>query len=175
MNILVFNGAEGIGYGSTGDAITGFLNEKIASLGALATIYNLDDADLPMFSTTKEPSASVTDMVSAFLKADAHIWLSPLYHGGIPGSMKNCLDWLELSSKYNIPYLTDKKIGLVCWADGSHAMQGINNMDAVAKALRGWTLPYSIPASKQALLTEDRQVSYEYKCKFDIMLDLLIK
>ncbi|MBB2949449.1 hypothetical protein FHR29_000181 [Sphingobacterium sp. JUb56] len=39
-------------------------------------------------------------------------------------------------------------MGLVCWADGVQAMQGINTMDAIAKSLRAWPLPYSVPISK---------------------------
>jgi hypothetical protein len=52
--------------------------------------------------------------------------------------MKNCLDWLEVTANRYEPYLTDKTIGLVCWADGLQAMQGINAMDVIAKSLRAW-------------------------------------
>ncbi|MDV6170088.1 NADPH-dependent FMN reductase [Flavobacterium sp. DG1-102-2] len=175
MKILLFNGAMGSGFNSTADAITGFLKDKITAMGSEAIIFNIDDSNIPMFSTASEVSSSVLNMVEAFRQADAHIWLTPLYHGGMPGAMKNCLDWLELSAKREIPYLTDKKIGLVCWADGAQAMQGINNMDAVAKSLRAWSLPYSIPVVRRLLFTESKTVSEEYETKFDIMLKMLVK
>lgn len=174
MKVLLFNGAGGSA-DSTAGTLTSFLSEKIASLGAEAVVYSIDDNDVPLFSPSKQPSPACYEMVDIFTKADAHIWLSPLYHGGMPGAMKNCLDWLELSAKSNVPYLTDKKVGLVCWAQGAQAMQGINNMDAVAKALRGWTLPYSIPVLRKALFTDDRLISEEYSNKFDLMVQMLLK
>lgn len=175
MKILLFNGSTGSGANSTPDRIITFLSEKITALGAQPVVYTIDDKDMPIFSPSKEPTQACFDMVKVFREADAHIWLTPLYHGGMTGAMKNCLDWLELSSKETNPYLTDKKIGLVCWAGGAQAMQGINNMDAVAKALRGWTLPYSVPALWSGLFTEDREISEEYKHRFDMMLAMLIK
>jgi arsenic resistance protein ArsH len=91
------------------------------------------------------------------------------------GAMKNCLDWLELTSKNEKPYLTDKIVGLVCWADGGQAMQGINAMDAVAKALRAWVIPYSVPLVKNQLYTDThrRELSVEPMHKLDRLLLLL--
>ncbi len=90
-------------------------------------------------------------MAQMFTSADLHIWLAPLYHGSIPGVMKNCLDWLEVTANRYEPYLTDKTVGLICWADGLQAMQGINAMDAIAKSLRAWPLPFSVPIVRSAL------------------------
>jgi len=174
MKVLLFNGAGGSAT-STAGTLTAFLTEKIASLGGKAVVYSIDDNDVPLFSPSKQPSAACYKMVDVFTQADAHIWLTPLYHGGMTGAMKNCLDWLELSAKNEKPYLTDKKVGLVCWAAGAQAMQGINNMDAVAKALRGWTLPYSLPVMHSSLFTQDRKVSEEYQHKFDLLLSMLLK
>lgn len=114
-------------------------------------------------------------MNQMFREADVHIWLAPLYHGSIPGVMKNCLDWLELSAREAVPYLTGKTIGLVCWADGVQAMQGINAMDAVAKALRAWTLPYSLPIQRPELFDEQGTLSAKYVQRFDLLLQLLVQ
>jgi arsenic resistance protein ArsH len=91
------------------------------------------------------------------------------------GAMKNCLDWLELTSRNAKPYLTDKVVGLVCWADGGQAMQGINAMDAVAKALRAWVIPYSVPLVKNNLYTDAhrREFSTEHTRKLDRLISLL--
>ena len=47
-------------------------------------------------------------MCDLFLQSELQIWLTPLYHGGMTGMMKNCLDWLELTARLEKPYLTDK-------------------------------------------------------------------
>jgi len=91
------------------------------------------------------------------------------------GAMKNCLDWLELTAKLDKPYLTDKVIGLVCWADGGQAMQGINAMDAVAKSLRAWVVPYTVPMVKNDLYADAhrREFTIEYRKKLDRLVSLL--
>jgi arsenic resistance protein ArsH len=62
----------------------------------------------------------------------------------------------------------------VCYADGIQAMQGINTMDAVAKALRAWVLPLAVPVSKQGLYNEDGSICTLYGSKFRQMVKLLL-
>ncbi|MNF13755.1 hypothetical protein D3C80_2157120 [compost metagenome] len=54
-------------------------------------------------------------------------------------------------------------------------MQGINNMDAVAKALRAWTLPYSIPIARSGLFDQSGEINPEYTRKIEMMLGVLVK
>jgi arsenic resistance protein ArsH len=88
------------------------------------------------------------------------------------GMMKNCLDWLELTARLEKPYLTDKVVGLVAWADGGQAMQGINAMDAVAKALRAWVVPYSVPLVKNHLYVDAHR--HEFAVEHTRKLDRLV-
>lgn len=175
MNILIFNGAPDQFSVSTSRRIVEYLTVKLHEKGFNVEEFHLADADIPFLSLDlEETPPNVATMCEAFIKADAHIWLSPLYHGGIPGSMKNCLDWLELTSELPKPYLSDKVIGLICWANGIQAMQGINNMDAIAKALRAWVLPYSIPITKRDLYQEDEMtLNVVYLARFDIMVNII--
>src|SRR4051794_36823365 len=90
------------------------------------------------------------------------------------GGIKNTPDLLGMTSQPRHPYLTGKGGGLGCWGDGSQAMQGINAMDSVAKALRAWVLPFSVPIMKEHLYdaaTKDFTVSYKHK--FDMVISLL--
>ncbi len=91
-------------------------------------------------------------MLEIFRDCDRHIWLTPLYHGGMVGAMKNCLDWLVLSAQENSPYLTSKVVGLICWAYGGNATTGIDALRTIVANLRAWTLPYSIPIVREDLL-----------------------
>lgn len=174
MNVLVFNGALERRSNATSHKIADYFKVGFEAIGANVTTFNLSDSGIPLFDVTlNSVPKSVEMMANVFRNADIHIWMTPLYHGGMTGVMKNCLDWLEISSKEFTPYLTDKTIGLVCWADGSHAMNGINNMDAVAKSLRAWTLPYSVPIARKALYDQEGEFSEEYRQKFDQMVKLL--
>ncbi|MCG6189489.1 NADPH-dependent FMN reductase [Maribellus maritimus] len=175
MKALVFNGAMERKPQSTPVLLSTYLSNKLQELGIENNIFNLADAGIPLFDTvvTKIP-LSVELMNQQFLEADVHFWLAPLYHGSIPGAMKNCLDWLELSSKAPQPYLTDKNIGMICWADGIQAMQGINTMDAIAKALRAWPVPFSAPLVRSTLFDAKNptEITAANKEKLNLLVNL---
>jgi arsenic resistance protein ArsH len=176
MKILIFNGSLERRANATSHKITEYLKASLEALEVEVIVFDLADSGIPLFDMALSAWPEVTyTMNSLFRSADHHIWLTPLYHGGMTGVMKNCLDWLELSAKEVNPYLTDKKVGLICWADGSQAMQGINNMDAVAKALRAWTLPFSIPIARSGLFDSSGEFSSEYTKKFEVLTNMLVR
>lgn len=175
MKVLIFNGALERRSTGTSHAISAYFKCRLASAGLDVNVFNLAEAGIPFFDTTLNTTPyAVQVMAAQFREASLHIWLTPLYHGGMTGIMKNCLDWLEISSKEPVPYLTNKIVGLVCWAGGGHAMQGINAMDAVAKSLRSWTLPYSIPIVRGNLYDREGNIATEYQEKFDRMVNLML-
>ena len=63
--------------------------------GCEVDVYN-QLAELPHFNSDIEDSmdTSVLDLVSRVRKADAFVVSTPEYAHGMPGSLKNCLDWL---------------------------------------------------------------------------------
>jgi arsenic resistance protein ArsH len=175
MKVLIFNGALERRTDSTSGRIAAFLQEALDRQGVKHTTFHMADAGIPLFDISLDHTPeSVQVMNQVFREATLHIWLTPLYHGGMTGVMKNCLDWLEYSAKLPAPYLTGKTVGLVCWADGVQAMQGINGMDAVAKALRAWTAPLSVPIQRRDLFDENREISAVYKERLQLLLSVLI-
>ncbi len=175
MKAIIFNGSLERRAESTSGFISGYFAERLTTAGIRTDIFTLADSGIPLFDVTltKTPLA-VERMTQIFTDADLHIWLAPLYHGSIPGAMKNCLDWLEVTANRYEPYLTDKTVGLVCWADGLQAMQGINAMDAIAKSLRAWPLPFSVPIVRSALFDGEQptEISELYSGKFDKLINI---
>ncbi|WP_343658134.1 NAD(P)H-dependent oxidoreductase [Chryseobacterium sp.] len=175
MKAIIFNGSLERRALSTSGLISDYFSERLKMLGFQTDIFTLADSGIPLFDVnlTKTPLA-VERMVQMFTDADLHIWLAPLYHGSIPGVMKNCLDWLEVTANRYEPYLTDKMVGLVCWADDLQAMQGINTMDAIAKSLRAWPIPFSVPVVRSSLFTADHptEISALYSGKFDQLISI---
>ncbi|AZA76182.1 NADPH-dependent oxidoreductase [Chryseobacterium sp. G0186] len=175
MKAIIFNGSLERRTESTSGLISRYFAEHLEQLGIQTDIFTLADSGIPLFDVTltKTPLA-VERMTQLFLDADLHFWLAPLYHGSIPGVMKNCLDWLEVTANTYEPYLTDKTVGLVCWADGLQAMQGINAMDVIAKSLRAWPLPFSVPIVRSSLFDESSptQISPLYSGKFDKLISI---
>lgn len=152
-----------------------YVLEQCKENGIEVTEIDLSKNNLPFLDPFNiEKDENIELALESFTSEDTQIWLAPLYHGSIPGVMKNALDWLELTSRDDIPYLSNKKIGLIGISDGSFAVQGINTMISVAHTLRAWVLPYSIPINKQEALFRDQdQLAEHYRTKIDLMIQLL--
>jgi FMN reductase len=117
--------------------------------GARTELLDIRQLALPMYdSEIANPPDSVIKLCEAVGRADGLIWSSPLYHGTISGLFKNALDWLELLADHNPPYLTDKVVGLITTAGGVQGLQGVNTMEFVVRALRGWTVPLVMPIAQ---------------------------
>lgn len=123
--------------------------EAARAAGASVEVLDLRALQLPMYDpeATEVPEA-VKRLVEAVASADGLIWASPLYHGTISGAFKNALDWLQLLGDAEPAYLTDKVVGLVATAGGTQAVQAINTMEYVVRALRGWTVPLTVPVNR---------------------------
>ncbi len=176
MNVLIFNGCSDYKPETTGRRLAAYLHEQLAGRNFTVTEFHVSEAQVPFFDQHEtQPPAVILEMCGLFLQSDLQIWLTPLYHGGMTGMMKNCLDWLELTARLEKPYLTDKVVGLVAWADGGQAMQGINAMDAVAKALRAWVVPYTVPLVKNHLYIDVHRQEFaaEHTRKLDRLVSLL--
>lgn len=174
MKILLFNGSLDNDPQSAINRVISYFNDKLEQT-ADVNVLQLANANIPIFSpdVIKAPEP-VRQMNEMFTSADAHIWFTPLYHGSMTGAMKNYLDWLEFTRTNPLPYLTNKYIGLVCMAEGLQAMQGITTMDQVAKSLRAWILPFSVPIARPDLFDSKNEITPFYSSKFDLLAQLLL-
>lgn len=174
MKVLIFNGSLDEETFRTSRRIAQYYADQFASTSVEVKQVHLSDYEIPIFHPrNSETPQSVLDFAQAFTESDLQIWLSPLYHGGMTGVMKNALDWLEITASNSPAYLTNKVIGLTCWSAGNQAMQGIQAMDNVVKALRGWSLPYQLPISNSELY-ENNDITDFYKRKMELLVELLI-
>ncbi len=126
---------------------------RLALLGAEESgtqieLLQLHELALPMFVPDMEPPAEVRRFVDAVAQSAGMIWSTPVYHGSMSGAFKNALDWLELLSKSDPPYLTDKVVGLIATAGGVQGLQAINAMEFAVRSLRGYTHPLTAPIDR---------------------------
>jgi len=67
---------------------------------------------------------------------DAHLWVSPEYHSGMTGGLKNLLDHLAKEP------MKGDVVGLFALAGGAMAaLNTLNNMSVVARSLGAWVAP----------------------------------
>jgi FMN reductase len=120
--------------------------EGARDFGAEVQLFDLRELNLPMFVPGLESvPVAARELCDAVHAAQGLLWSSPLYHGTVSGSFKNALDWLQLLSDRKPPYLTDKVVGLISTAGGTHGLQAVNTMEFVVRALRGWAVPLVLP------------------------------
>ncbi|MEW6153013.1 MAG: NADPH-dependent FMN reductase [Actinomycetota bacterium] len=116
--------------------------------GATTELLDVGRLELPFYGPGVRPTPGVARLVDATAAADGLIWSSPLYHGTVSGVFKNALDWLQLLAERDVPYLSTKPVGLIATAGGAQALQAINTMEFVVRALRGWTVPFVVPVPR---------------------------
>jgi FMN reductase len=104
--------------------------------GARVELFDVRTLKLPMY----DPDGSEVPEAARRL-----LWSSPLYHGTVSGAFKNALDWLQLLSDRDPPFLTNKVVGLISVAGGVYGLQAVNTMEFTVRALRGWSVPLVIP------------------------------
>jgi FMN reductase len=122
--------------------------EGAAAEGADTQVLDLHVLDLPMFLPTVEPPEAVVRFCDVMYAAHGLLWSSPLYNGTVSGAFKNAIDWLHLLGDRQPPYLTDKVVGLISTAGGVHALQAVNTMEFITRALRAWAVPLVLPIAR---------------------------
>jgi len=150
MRVVGLGGSLATGSKSRAALATALVGAEEA--GAETDLLDLRELDLPMYSSETEPTENVIRMVGILESADGLLWSSPLYQGSISGSFKNALDWLHLPSG-NV-YLTDKVIGLISVAGGTHGLQAINTMEFCVRALRAWAVPLVVATARADVMDE---------------------
>ena len=123
--------------------------EGAQEAGANTAAFEIANLDLPMYAPgDAAPTPAALRLADAVYLADGVVWSSPMYHGTVSGSFKNALDWLQLLSDRDPPYLANKVVGLVSTAGGVQGLQAVNTMEFVVRALRGWAVPLVIPVPR---------------------------
>jgi FMN reductase len=110
------------------------------------------------------PPREAVRLCDAVHSANGLIFSSPMYHGSISGSFKNTVDWLELLARRTPPYLTDKFVGLISTAGGTHGLQAVNTMEFIVRSLRGWAVPLVLPIPKAWSIFNDDGTARDPQC-----------
>ena len=114
--------------------------------GARVEMFDVRKLNLPMYEPdTSDAPEAARRLADSVAGARGLLWSSPLYHGTVSGAFKNALDWLQLLSDRDPPFLTNKVVGLISVAGGGDGLQAVNTREFTVRALRGWSVPLVIP------------------------------
>ena len=131
--------------------------------GAVTSRFAVHELDLPMYQPGVDPPAAAVELADGIGRADGLVWSSPLYHGSVSGSFKNALDWLQLLAAADPPYLTGKVVGLIAVAGGVQALQAVNTMEFITRALRAFAVPLVVPLPQAGRLSDEGRIDGAFR------------
>lgn len=114
-----------------------------ADAGAKTYAITGGELVLPFYDATfGERGERALRLIEAIRAADGLIVVSPGYHGGLSGLVKNALDYIEDLRDDRRPYLEGRAVGLAAVANGwQAAVTTLDQLRTIAHALRGWSTP----------------------------------
>ena len=114
-----------------------------AEHGAKITTITGTDLMLPFYDPgDPQRTPAAKRLVEELRDADGVIIVSPGYHGGVSGLVKNALDYVEDLRADERIYLDGRAVGCVAVAAGwQSAVTTLNSLRASVHALRGWPTP----------------------------------
>lgn len=131
--------------GSSSEQALRMAMARVESAGASTRVFGgAELARLPMYAPEAGAAGPVArELVDELRRADGVIVASPGYHGSVSGMVKNALDYTEEMRDDELPYFTDRSVGLIVTANGWQAsVTTLAALRAVVHALRGWVTPY---------------------------------
>lgn len=128
---------------STSERALGIAASAASAAGADVRVMSGRDLLIPIYDTeTAERDPGARALVEAARAADGLIVVSPGYHGGISGLVKNALDYFEDLGDDQRPYLDGRAVGCIAVAHGWQAtVSTLHQLRQVVHALRGWPTP----------------------------------
>ena len=141
--------------GRMSSRVAKFVEARLRATGAFEPeILDLGELDLPIMEERlrllKDPAPSVVEFGARIASSDALVIVTPEYNGGIPGVLKNAIDYLLAEYKR-------KPVGIVTVSGGAFGgMQALGQLRLIMLAAGAYPVPVSFPVPKvQEALTED--------------------
>lgn len=130
---------------STSEAALRIAAEGARDAGAHVEVLGGRELMLPIYDPDSQARSPEAERLLARVReADGVIVVSPGYHGGLSGLVKNALDYLEdLKAEPRGAYLDGRAVGCIAVAHGWQAAVGtLHQLRQVVHALRGWPTPF---------------------------------
>jgi FMN reductase len=120
--------------------------------GAETLLLDVFELKLPMYlpdepieAYPQEHHASIERLIEGCRRSTAMLWASPTYHGTVSGAVKNALDFIELMTDDDPPYLTGRAVGLITASDPLTYGAMINSVFEV----RAWLSPGYVTVAEE--------------------------
>ncbi|WP_218010489.1 NADPH-dependent FMN reductase [Actinomadura chibensis] len=125
--------------------------------GALTHVFLGTDLEFPFYrpGAAARDRPEIRDYLRAMERADAVVLVSPAYHGGVSGLLKNAIDYVNELADADRPLLDGRAIGCIAVARGEQgATSTLAMLRTIGHALRGWPTPLGVALSNEQAHTD---------------------
>jgi FMN reductase len=139
--------------------------QKVESLGATVKILDLRQMNLPFCNGTDEylDYPDVERLRQSVSEADGLILVTPEYHGGVSGVLKNALDLMSFKQ------LSGKVTGLISVLGGQPNSNALNELRLIMRWVHAWVIPEQVGIGQawQAFTPEGKLSDEKLSQRFD--------
>ena len=140
-NILIVSATSG-----TNLVLAKSLLNIVDAEGALGTIVNLEDYNLPLYTPSAKLDADVGRIKDALIESDGYIVCAPEYNGSIPPIVTNAIAWISVSTD-GWRDAFNNKFALIASSSGGPGGKYLIAMKAQLEHLGSIVLPRAIMTS----------------------------
>ncbi len=159
--------------GSYSQKALNIASERINKLGVEVEILDLTQMNLPFCDGGKEyPDYPDVEKLRETVKnADGLILVTPEYHGGVSGVMKNTLDLLTFDQ------LSNKVTGLISVLGGQVNSNALNDLRVIMRWVHSWVITDQIAIGEawKAFDNEGQLLDDKLSQRFDRFAENLVK
>jgi len=158
---------------STTQRATVFALQAAEALGAKVRYFDGPFlARLPIYTPeNQQRTVEQQELVAAVREADGLILVTPAYHAGISGLLKNAIDLLEDLRNDARPYLHNRAVGCVVngfgWQGGGTTLVSVRT---IVHALRGWPTPIGVTLNSAEKLFDAEGACIDVKAATQLRL-----
>jgi len=134
--------------------------------------FTARELQLPMYTPHRQRRGPrVVALLDALRSADGLVIVSPGYHGGVSGMIKNALDFVEDLRDDERPYLEGRAVGCVTCAAGWQATTTtLVALRSIVHALRAWPTPLGVALNSTLQLSVDGLIDPAVRSQLDTLV-----
>jgi NAD(P)H-dependent FMN reductase len=142
--------------------------------GCSSRNFDLRSANLPFCNGNPDEQSRAFPVVAALRNAvsQAHglVLVTPEYHGGISGVLKNALDMLDTK------HLAGKVVGIVSVLGGPANANAWNELSRIMRCCHAWVIPQYVAIGRASSVFVDGQISdVDLRVRFQEFADSLTR
>jgi FMN reductase len=146
---------------------------RVEALGAEINVLDIQTMNLPFCNGGDDypDYPDVERLRQAFREADGIILVTPEYHGGISGVLKNALDLMSFE------HLDGKVAGMISVLGGQSNNNALNDLRTILRWVHAWVIPEQIAIGQawKAFSAEGKLLDDKLSERFDRFAESLVE